>query len=214
MSDIWTIELEKEESALTAELVQQTGEGYTLPMAGPDILGGVKPVRKTDEMTKKVGIDENGRLWSEQESTQVIEEVVGKYLQKNPIVSEETDPTVPEWAKQPEKPTYTAAEVGALPADTVIPEMPYVPTFMEGAEAGQVLAVKSVDESGKPVEVEAVAIERGPKGDPGVYTLSQGESLENAPSDASVIIDPYGTPDYTIGDIIAEVLEVINNDTY
>lgn len=26
----------------------------------------------------------------------------------------ETDPTVPNWAKQPNKPTYTAAEVGAL----------------------------------------------------------------------------------------------------
>ena len=32
----------------------------------------------------------------------------------------ETDPTVPEWAKQPTKPTYTAAEVGALP-DTYTP---------------------------------------------------------------------------------------------
>lgn len=30
------------------------------------------------------------------------------------IVVEETDPTVPEWAKQPNKPSYTAAEVGAL----------------------------------------------------------------------------------------------------
>ena len=29
---------------------------------------------------------------------------------------EETDPTVPDWAKQPNKPTYTAAEVGAAPA--------------------------------------------------------------------------------------------------
>lgn len=28
-------------------------------------------------------------------------------------ITEETDPTVPAWAKQPEKPTYTAAEVGA-----------------------------------------------------------------------------------------------------
>ena len=34
----------------------------------------------------------------------------------------ETDPTVPSWAKQPSKPTYTAAEVGALPDSTVIPD--------------------------------------------------------------------------------------------
>lgn len=31
-------------------------------------------------------------------------------------LSEETDPTVPSWAKQPNKPTYTASEVGALSA--------------------------------------------------------------------------------------------------
>lgn len=36
----------------------------------------------------------------------------------------ETDPTVPAWAKAESKPTYTAQEVGALPADTVIPTVP------------------------------------------------------------------------------------------
>ena len=39
----------------------------------------------------------------------------GNYL------TEEQDPTVPEWAKQPQKPAYTAQEVGALPATTHIP---------------------------------------------------------------------------------------------
>ena len=34
------------------------------------------------------------------------------------VVVEETDPTVPQWAKQSTKPSYTASEVGALPADT------------------------------------------------------------------------------------------------
>ena len=33
----------------------------------------------------------------------------------------ETDPTVPSWAKQSSKPTYTASEVGALPSTTTIP---------------------------------------------------------------------------------------------
>jgi len=40
---------------------------------------------------------------------------------KGAYLTEETDPTVPEWAKNPEKPTYTAQEVGALPKDTKIP---------------------------------------------------------------------------------------------
>ena len=36
-------------------------------------------------------------------------------------IVEEKDPTVYEWAKQPQKPTYTAQEVGAMPAETKIP---------------------------------------------------------------------------------------------
>ena len=36
-------------------------------------------------------------------------------------LQEETDPTVPAWAKAAEKPTYTAQEVGALPDNTFIP---------------------------------------------------------------------------------------------
>lgn len=34
-------------------------------------------------------------------------------------IATETDPTVPAWAKQPEKPTYTAKEVGAASVETV-----------------------------------------------------------------------------------------------
>ena len=42
-------------------------------------------------------------------------QTTGDYLTK------ELDPTVPEWAKQPQKPAYTAQEVGALPVTTKIP---------------------------------------------------------------------------------------------
>lgn len=35
----------------------------------------------------------------------------------------EKDPTIPQWAKQPNKPSYTAQEVGALPSDTKIPSI-------------------------------------------------------------------------------------------
>lgn len=49
----------------------------------------------------------------------------GDYALKSEITNlvNETDPTVPAWAKAATKPTYTASEVGALPADTVIPSM-------------------------------------------------------------------------------------------
>ena len=47
------------------------------------------------------------------------------------VVTSETDPTVPAWAKTASKPTYTAAEVGALPSTTVIPD---VSTYFDDAE--------------------------------------------------------------------------------
>lgn len=50
-----------------------------------------------------------------------IKNAVDDYLQNNPIQIDEEDPTVPEWAKQPEKPRYTADEVGAIPNTTNIP---------------------------------------------------------------------------------------------
>lgn len=46
----------------------------------------------------------------------VIAQAVADYLEENPVeveVPDETDPTVSDWAKQPTKPKYTAAEVGA-----------------------------------------------------------------------------------------------------
>lgn len=48
-------------------------------------------------------------------STEAIKEAVKIYMQENPI--EESDPTVPDWAKTEEKPNYTADEIGALPAE-------------------------------------------------------------------------------------------------
>lgn len=54
-------------------------------------------------------------------SEEQIADAVRDYLEKNPI--NESDPTVPAWAKASEKPKYTAKEVGALPKDTPIPSI-------------------------------------------------------------------------------------------
>lgn len=56
-------------------------------------------------------------------------------------ISDEKDPTVPAWAKNKEKPIYNAEEVGAIPTPTT-------------AEVGQVIKVKEIDETGKPIEWE------------------------------------------------------------
>lgn len=47
-----------------------------------------------------------------------IKNAVADYISKNPITVEETDPTVPTWAKEAQKPSYTASEVGADPSGT------------------------------------------------------------------------------------------------
>lgn len=52
---------------------------------------------------------------------ETVKQFVEDYLSGNPPKVEETDPTVSDWAKAPEKPSYSAEEVGALPADTKIP---------------------------------------------------------------------------------------------
>ena len=49
-----------------------------------------------------------------------VQQIVSQYLDENPPSVTESDPTVPAWAKQPNKPTYTAEEVHALP-DTYTP---------------------------------------------------------------------------------------------
>lgn len=52
-------------------------------------------------------------------------------------VQQEVDPTVPAWAKAPTKPSYTASEVGALPSNTPIHNVP------SGGSTGQVLTKSS-----------------------------------------------------------------------
>lgn len=41
-----------------------SGGSYTLPIASPTVLGGVKPIAKTDAMTQNVGVDAEGALWT------------------------------------------------------------------------------------------------------------------------------------------------------
>lgn len=59
---------------------------------------------KTSELTNDSGLAK----------TTDIPTKVSELQNDSGYLSEETDPTVPEWAKQPNKPTYTASEVGAL----------------------------------------------------------------------------------------------------
>ena len=78
----------------------------------------------------------------------------------------ETDPTVPAWAKTATKPTYTAAEVGALAADTL-------PTAINTALAQ---AKASGEFDGTSVTVKSVS-ESTIDGGSNVVTFSDGKTL-------------------------------------
>lgn len=52
------------ESDLAKGVRDKLDKEYTLPIANPTTLGGVKPATKTAEMTQGVGVDENGGLWT------------------------------------------------------------------------------------------------------------------------------------------------------
>ena len=82
----------------------------------PAKVGQVLAVKATDESGKPTefeATDPGGGV-----SDEKIAEAVGTYMESHPI--EEIDPTVPEWAKQPEKPSYTAEEVGADASGTAV----------------------------------------------------------------------------------------------
>lgn len=106
----------------------------------------LSPVDKTAAMTQPVGKDADGKLWTAPtggggggtgDHTELtnrdapnqhpisavtgLEDALDGKQPSGDYLTEEADPTVPAWAKQQSKPTYTAQEVGALPADTPIP---------------------------------------------------------------------------------------------
>lgn len=101
---------------------------------------------------------------------EAIAKAVADYLAAHPI--EETDPTVPEWAKAETKPTYTADEVGAISQDDLqtatnnalaqakasgefdgpagTPGKDGAGMDITGATIGQIAKITAVDSDGKP----------------------------------------------------------------
>lgn len=84
---------------------------------------------------------------------EMIADAVSDYLDEHPITVTEEDPTVPAWAKQPTKPTYTAEEVGAV-STAGLPDA--IDTALAQAKA-----------SGEFDGPQGEKGEKGDKGDPG-----------------------------------------------
>ncbi len=101
--------------------------GYTKKEKKFEVLKRPKPSDYVFTPTEQLSLQEqNDRIdaLEEAQDPDAIKNAVEDYLKENPVVTDEKDPTVPNWAKQPEKPKYTAKEVGALPSDTKIPTVP------------------------------------------------------------------------------------------
>lgn len=81
-------------------------------------VGQVLTVKAIDKNGKPTEVEAKSITGGASEGA--IEGAVKKYLEEHAI--QESDPTVPAWAKEEEKPTYTAEEVGALPDTTKIPK--------------------------------------------------------------------------------------------
>lgn len=114
-----------------------------------------------------------------------IAKAVADYLAAHPI--EETDPTVPEWAKAKTKPTYSAAEVGAISrsdlqaaTDAALAQAKVSGEFdgpagapgkdgagmdITGASVGQIAKITAVDTFGHPTKWEPVDMPGGGGGE-------------------------------------------------
>ena len=123
-----------------------------------------------------------------------VEKVQGKGLSTNDYTNEdkqkvdsalqsETDPTVPQWAKQPNKPSYTAQEVGALPnstkygstIDLAMDSTTYVLTLSLKDQGGTVLNTKTVD---LPIESVVVNGRYDATNKKIVLTLQSGSTID------------------------------------
>lgn len=73
-------------------------------------------VKMEDDNTFETGYDEKITISQDYDDLKNKPTLDGKTIQGD---MHEQDPTVPDWAKAPEKPQYSAADVGALPADAI-----------------------------------------------------------------------------------------------
>lgn len=78
------------------------------------MIGDLSMLTTDDKANLVAAINEAARKGGGAVDPAEIQRIVTEYLAANPPQVRETDPTVPAWAKQPTKPSYTAAEVGAL----------------------------------------------------------------------------------------------------
>lgn len=181
-----------------------------IPVSG----GSVDLTGYATEQFVQDGFQPKGNYLTEHQS-------LADYAKKTEIPTTLPASDVPAWAKQPQKPTYTAAEVGALPDTTKIPStaedvgaLPanaFIPKSAtdvgaipvpETATVGQTVVVKAVDENGKPTEWEAVDLPAG--GSSGNYVLLNDFTAREVANSVDITQTDDGTP-YNLRAVYLEV---------
>ena len=97
----------------------KSATGYTTVLRSPS--AGIE-AQEAEAGYVRYDVDQSALLTDEQKA--VARKNIGAGTGDDPGsggILKETDPTVPDWAKQPSKPTYTASEVGALPSSYTPP---------------------------------------------------------------------------------------------
>lgn len=97
----------------------KSATGYTTVLRSPS--AGIE-AQEAEAGYVRYDVDQSALLTDEQKA--VARKNIGAGTGDGPGsggILKETDPTVPDWAKQPQKPTYTASEVGALPSSYTPP---------------------------------------------------------------------------------------------
>ena len=102
----------------TPEIYEQILAEINKKVSKVDGMGLSENSYTTDEKTKLSGIAEGAEVNVQSDWSQTNADA-DDYIKNKPTSLPASD--VYDWAKQPEKPKYTAAEVGALPYDTEIP---------------------------------------------------------------------------------------------
>lgn len=173
-------------------------------------VGQVLSVKATDEEGKPTefeAVNQSGGA-SEEEIRQAVED----YLTENPI--EESDPTVPEWAKQPEKPTYTASEVGALPAGTKIPQSASeVGADAAGTAEGKVSAHNTATDAHNDIRllVKGLTDRLNTLADSDDTTLDQMSEVVAYIKSNKSLIDAITTGKVSVSDIVDNLTTNVSN---
>lgn len=148
VADVPNILLQKAQKIYAYHYVVNDDREYTIKETVFTVTARPKPadyVYTETEILTYVTLEERiGHLEQYGVNDAKIKKAVDQYFEDNPFVFDETDPTVPEWAKAEKKPKYTAEEVGALPADTPLPPLKFV-TSLDFTSNDTLVSLRSLE---------------------------------------------------------------------